>query len=448
MGPASKRRWISTLLVLASGVLAAQPQDPKATTAFVNADVLAMDGGGLRRNHTLVIQAQRIVHSGPSDQVKLPDGARVIDASGKTLIPGMAEMHAHIPSASQGSDYRDRVLQLFLAYGITTVRGMLGEKSHLQLRQQIRDGEILGPRLFTSGPSLNGRSVSSPEQGAELVRQQASAGYDFIKLHPGLTSAQYAAIVAAASEHNMMLAGHVSNAVGLAATFRAGQSSIDHLDGYLRELSNTSDAQFFGFDLAQNPSLPPFDTLARKTADAKIWNVPTMALVENRFRPLAQTLKMPALAYIRPGVVRRWRNSVEELQNNPEVTPQAGQRFIQVRRGLLSALHEHGAGILLGSDAPQVFNVPGFATQQELQILVASGLSPMAALQAGTLNPARYFSATEVFGSLREGREADIVMLDANPLIDIEHALDISGVMVRGRWLDRAALDAMLAALK
>lgn len=416
--------------------------------AFVGAAVIPVDRPGVLADHTVLVEGRTIAVIGPSARTPVPDGARVIDASGHYLMPGLAEMHAHIPSAGAGDSYRDRVLVLFIANGVTTVRGMLGEASHLNLRRQLSDGEIIGPRLFTSGPSFNGRSVSGPEQAVRMVDQQVRAGYDFLKLHPGLELDEFEAVARAANASGIPFAGHVSNAVGIQATLRAGQASIDHLDGYLRALAGTDRSQFFGFDLAQRTDLADFAELSRATAQAGVWNVPTQALIENRMLTPGAALALPGIEYMPAEVVRRWTTSLRRLQAADDYSPQAASRFIEMRRGLIASLHEHGAGILLGSDSPQVFNVPGFATQQELRILVEAGLTPADALAAGTVNPARFFGQAQRFGALRAGLEADIVMLRANPLEDIAHASGIEGVMVRGDWFDRRRLDALLARLR
>ncbi len=154
---------------------------------------------------------------------------------GKYLIPGLAEMHAHVPPIDDMEPMKD-VLFLFAANGITTIRGMLGHPKHLELRSKIQSGEVLGPRLFTTGPSINGMSVTSPESGAAMVRKQKEAGYDFLKLHPGLTRDKFDAIASTANEVQIPFVGHVSFGVGVWRAIDAGYSSIDHLDGFIEGL--------------------------------------------------------------------------------------------------------------------------------------------------------------------------------------------------------------------
>jgi imidazolonepropionase-like amidohydrolase len=161
------------------------------TYLFTNATLLTMTGDGAQRADLRVVD-QRIAAIGTSLQAT-PDDT-VVNLQGAYLMPGLAEMHAHVPAPSQGEQYRDDVLMLWLANGITTARGMLGHAEHLTLRRDLTTHQVLGPRLITSGPSFNGDSVSGPAQAREMVREQQAAGYDFLKIHPGVTLAEYDAM--------------------------------------------------------------------------------------------------------------------------------------------------------------------------------------------------------------------------------------------------------------
>ena len=219
------RRALTLILALLAVDAAAA-----APTAFFNVNVIPMTDERVLPAQTVMVEDGVITVIGPVDAVPLPGDARIIDGTDRYLIPGLAEMHAHVPG---DEDDLDRVLTLFAANGVTTIRGMLGRPSHLALRQQLLDGERFGPRLITSGPSLNGNSVSGPADGERQVRDQHSAGYDFLKIHPGLTAAEYRAIANTANELGMPFAGHVPVPVGLDGVFAAGMATIDHLDGYL-----------------------------------------------------------------------------------------------------------------------------------------------------------------------------------------------------------------------
>jgi imidazolonepropionase-like amidohydrolase len=376
--------------------------------------------------------------------------SRIIETPG-FLIPGLAEMHAHVPPMRLGEQQVHDTLALYLAHGITTIRGMLGESGHLDLRQTLASGELVGPRLLTAGPSFNGNSISSPQQARAMVRAQAEAGYDLLKLHPGLWPEAFAAIVETATAVGIDYSGHISVAVGLDRVLASHQGTIDHLDAYAQAMVPPdhplygTDPGFFGINLVAGMNAAMIPDLARRTAAAGIANVPTQTLLENIYSNDVQSLlARPAMRYIPSEVSQRWQNAIERLR--AATTDEDRQQFIELRRQLILALHEAGGVILLGADAPQVMNVPGDAVHHELEIYVESGLSPAAALATGTTNIARYLNQS-IYGCLNQGCVADLVLLAANPLEDISHVRRIEGVMRAGRWFDRAELDDLLDAV-
>ena len=422
-----------------------------ANTAFVNVNVVPMTSETVVAAQTVLVDGRKIVTIGDVDTVPIAKGTFVIDGTDRYLMPGLSEMHAHIPPVTSTS--LERVLGLNVANGITIVRGMLGQPAHLDLRQQILSGEIFGPRLFTSGPSFNGNSVSSPQHATDMVRAQHGAGYDFLKIHPGLTKAEFDALATTAIRFGIQFSGHVSVAVGVPNALAAGMASIDHLDGYMQamvdddaDLSSRS-AGLFGVLLADRIDEAKIAEIAAATAEAGVWNVPTEAMFEHwtSETPITEMRDWPEMRYMPLGTIGRWADRKQQVLNDPAYDPEIVARAIGIRRKLILALHEAGSGLLLGSDAPQVFNVPGFAIHRELEYLVASGLTPYAALRTGTANPAEFFGQERVFGTVETGKEADLVLLDANPLDDISNAGRIHGVMLRGRWLDRTDLDQILA---
>ena len=420
------------------------------STAFLNVNVIPMTSDVVIESQTVIVIDGRIASIGGVDGTPIPEGANVVDGTDRYLMPGLSEMHGHVPGGS--SQNLDRVLSLYVANGITTVRGMLGQPSHLELRERIDSGETLGPRLVTSGPSLNGRSVSSPQAGIEMVRAQHAAGYDFLKIHPGLTRDEFDAIAATANELGMPFAGHVPEDVGVERALAAGIATIDHLDGYMQTLLPPNEdpsgglAGFFGVFIADQANAEGIAGIAAATARAGVWNVPTESLFEHvtsaSLDPddLADRAEMK---YMPASTVQQWRQYKYELLSDANYSAAKAARAIELRRQLIRELHAAGAGLLLGSDSPQVFNVPGFALHRELAYLVAAGLTPFAALQTGTVNTAR-FLRRDSFGVLQEGMAADLVLLDANPLQDISNSRRIHGVMVRGRWLARTDLDELL----
>jgi imidazolonepropionase-like amidohydrolase len=439
-----------SLAVLATAALTGISAGAQEVTAFRNVAVIPMDTERVLRAQTVIVRGERIESIGTASSVQIPPGARVIDGSGRYLVPGLAEMHAHVP---QGDDqgYIEEVLFLYVANGVTTARGMLGAPAHLTLRDRLARHEVLGPRLYTSGPSLNDQSVGSPQDAARIVSEQARAGYDFVKVHPGPTRAEYDAAVQAGAASGIELAGHVPADVGVQRAIEAKQATIDHLDGYVEALApaeRRAQGGFFGLNLADAADRGRLPALVSATVAAGVWNVPTQTLIEHWPAPsptVDELLARPEMAYVSPETRDQWANSKRQMMSSPGYDGARVLELVTLRRQIVKALHDAGAGLLLGSDAPQVFNVPGFSLHRELEAIIASGLTPFEALRTGTAKPAEFFDATGEFGTLRPGLAADLVLVAGNPLDDVAALARPEGVMVRGRWLDRAELDRGLA---
>jgi len=188
---------------------------------FTHVGVIPMDRERVLENQTVVVRGDRIAEVGPAATTLAPTAATRVDGHGKYLMPGLGEMHAHVPvpqieqQLGGSSEYTERVLLLYLANGVTTIRGMLGHATHLALRERLRRGELLGPTLYTSGPSFNGNSAPDPETARRMVLEQKAAGYDFLKIHPGLSRETFDALARTADSVGIRFAGHVPAAVGL-----------------------------------------------------------------------------------------------------------------------------------------------------------------------------------------------------------------------------------------
>ena len=441
---------LRTISIIAVGLLTVALSAPamSETLAFINVNVITMTDDKVDSGQTVLIQDGRIIAIGPVDSTLLPKDIPIVDGTDRYLLPGLAEMHAHLPDAASAE--LDRTMALFAANGITTIRGMLGRPSHLQLRDELLDNTAFGPRLITSGPSLNGNSVRGAEDGARKVRAQFEAGYDFLKIHPGLDAREFAAIAETANELGMPFAGHVPVSVGVVGSMQAGIATIDHLDGYLSALMPPdSDASggyggFFDVLLADQLAQERVGELAAQTAAAGTWNVPTESLFEHRVSEVtvAELNSLPEMQYMPPATVKAWQNAKLRQENERGFDAKIARQAIQVRRLLIKALHDAGAGLLLGSDAPQVYNVPGFSIHHELQFLVAAGLSPYEAIATGTTAVAEFLGTNT--GTIEVGRDADLVLLDADPLADISNTRRVHGVMLRGQWYSSADLKALL----
>ena len=217
------------MLTILAVLAIAGSQAADSVYAFVDVSVVPMDRERVVEHQTVIVLNGLIETIGPADQVRLPEGAVRIDGRGRYLLPGLAEMHAHIPSNSV--EFAEEVLFLYAANGVTTIRGMLGSPLHLELRERVAAGELLGPRIWTSSPSVNGNSVRTPEQADSAARGSKRAGYDFIKIHPGLSRAAFDRLDATADAVGITFSGHVPTDVGVARALEAQYASIDHLDG-------------------------------------------------------------------------------------------------------------------------------------------------------------------------------------------------------------------------
>ena len=443
------------ILSLLFAIFSCTAQTSNQETVFTKVNVIPMNEEKVIKNQDVVVQNGIITSIGESGKVKYGKNARVIDANGKYLMPGLAEMHAHVPPVDDIEPMKE-VLTLFLCNGITTIRGMLGHPRHLELRSKIQSGEIIGPHFYTSGPSFNGNSVKTPEAGAEMVRNQKQAGYDFLKLHPGLTKENFAAIAKTAKEVNIPFAGHVSFDVGVWRAIEAGYASIDHLDGFVESLVP-------GMDTIKEQQTGPFAMYIAKNADEKripalmkalkeknIWVVPTQALAERWFNPDKDAeafAREPEMIYMKEETLKNWITNKKNLMANPNFKTEDIKKFVDIRRKLIYECQRNGVGLLLGSDGPQVFNVPGFSVHHELKYMVEAGLTPFQALQSGTVNVAKYFNLTNS-GMIKTGYVADMVLLDANPLENIENTKKIAGVMLGNNWLAKDILKTDLKFLE
>lgn len=412
---------------------------PDTVQAFVGVDVLPMDSERVLADQTVVVDGGRIVAMGPVATTPVPAGALRIEGDGRFLMPGLAEMHGHIPPPQAPAQHIEAVLFLYVANGITTVRGMLGHPGQLDLKARATRGEIVAPNLYLAGPSFSGQSVSSPEQADARVRQQAAEGWDLLKVHPGLTLEQYDAMARAARETGMRFGGHVPEAVGLRHAIEMGQETFDHIDGYEQELGTFEGA-------LDETALAELVEISR---EAGVWIVPTQVLWETLYGTagLDSLRTLPELRYAPPEQVRQWISIHEQRLAEPDFDLAESRRLIAARLRILEALHDGGVRILMGTDAPQQFSVPGFSLHREIRRMTQAGMSPYEVLVSGTRNVGEYFANEDDFGTVAPGKRADLVLLRANPLDDVGNVDSIEGVMVAGRWLARDEIDRRLQAV-
>ncbi|WPP50383.1 amidohydrolase family protein [Catalinimonas niigatensis] len=422
-----------------------------SATIIGQVNVVDVRDGSIDEGRFVVVDSGKIINILDQEN-DWPEGVTLIDGSGKYLMPGLAEMHAHIPSPPQSQELIDETLFLYLSNGVTTIRGMLGHPVHLELREQAANNQILSPRIFTSSPSFNGNTVTTPEEAREKVQSAKEEGYDFLKLHPGIQLEIFNEIVSTANKVDIPFAGHVSVDVGIRRALESGYASVDHVDGFLEGLVpedagvQPSENGFFGYNFTSLTDTSKISDLVQMSKAHEVWVVPTQALFDRWFSPEdAEVLaEAPEMKYMPKSTIENWVNSKKQLVGGADYNASQWEEFNAIRKEMIRQLHENGQGLLLGSDAPQVFNVPGFSIHHELNGMLQSGLSPLEAIQIGTINPAVFFDMEGEFGEVTEGASADLILLNGNPLESLEAIKNPAGVMVRGQWLSREAMDTRL----
>lgn len=443
--------------------------------AFVGVTVLPMTNGEVvLRGYTVIVENGQIAAVGPSGAVDVPEGARILDGAGRWLLPGLAEMHAHLPPPGTSREEMEDLLFLYLANGVTTIRTMLGAPNHLEVRDAVNAGDLLGPTIFAAAPSLSGTSVPDPETAERAIRFLAGAGYDLLKLHPGLSREIYDRIVEVAREEGITWAGHVSPAVGLEHSIGTGKSTVDHLDGYLEAAASPEvRARLEGGEVVRLTDVLSSITeermveVSRTLAEGGVWTVPTMYLWERFYDDTSadELERLPEMRFASAMLLRQWRaqkenrffvNLLEDWRSGgalsaADVPSEVAYDLIDFRRKMLRILGQEGAPLLLGTDSPQMFMVPGFAVHHEIRVMAESGVPPLTILESGSRNVAEYvrshLGGDGSFGSIVPGARADLILVEGNPLEELGHLQDPAGVMVRGTWLPRELIRSRLEAI-
>ena len=433
------------------------------TTAFVGVNVIPMDRERVITNQTVIVRNGFIAEIGDARKVKVPKDAVRVDANGKFLIPGLVDMHTHLLSDS--AEYPDSIaeneLRVMVANGVTTVRFMIGTPELLALRTRSAKGEIDTPTIFVASPHLTGREqgnnfvVTTPEEGREAVRKSKAAGYDFIKITTFIKAEVYEAAVDEAAKQNIRVVGHAdSRFVGVERAWKARQQ-IEHLDGYM-ELLLKPDAPMKGSvsDLyIYNPdNWKSFDymdesriaEIARKTVAANPFVDPTHHFMKNSFgraRSEESIRAQPDFKFYPAKVQQQWLDFYKRNRMLNTVPIEKRARWIELREKLIKAIHDAGGKIMTGSDTPEFLFLYGFGLHHELRALKDAGLSNYAVLAAGTRNPHEFLGTLARVGTIEKGKQADLILLNANPLANIEATKDRAGVMLKGKWYTQAALN-------
>lgn len=443
--------FLSLLAILPSSSLAQSARS--ATVAITRVTLIDGRDSVPRRDQTVIVSGRRIVDVGPASTVSLPRGATIVDGRGKYMIPGLWDMHVHadVPAGRQ-------VLALYVANGVTGIRDMAGRWETLRVwRDSIAAGRIVGPRIVASGPYLVGGDTPIPHllardtaEARRAVDSLARLGVAFVKVHTRLRPEVLFAITRRARQLGLAVAGHVSAAIGAQAASDSGVRSIEHLLGVPLPCTPAESAALvprFPTQAAlgrcsSRDLAPVYSTLARNGT----WVTPTFTGILEVASWPRRDLPGDSVARFLPDTLRRFVAGIFPMPDSiPPGADAVGLRVFRMRLAQAGAMHRAGVGILTGTDAPLRNSPPGFGLHQELQLLVQGGMSTFAVLRAATLAPARYFAMTDSLGTIERGKLADLVLLDADPLVDIRNTARIAAVFADGRYIGAAARRLLLA---
>ncbi len=453
---------IFALLVCPAPQKAQARDDARAPIAITHVTVIDTTGGPARPDMTVVVEGDRIARVGPAGSTKLPAGARVTDATGKLLIPGLWDMHIHAFFGDWVPGGREVTLPLFVANGVTGVRDMGSDLDPvLAARRDIDSGVQFGPRMVVSGPMLDGPksqfpasiSIADADGGRRAVAMLKGRGVDFIKIQSHVPRDAYLAIAEECKKQEIVFAGHVPDSIRASEASSAGQKSFEHLIGVFEGSSSAQDALLLGpkgpgrfldtYDAAREARL--IDLLARN----QTWQCPTLYWERGQWLVDSIDVKKDPDGKYAPLSWREktWPQFTADILKDLDTDPlPVRERFVGHELEIVKRLHQAGVPFLAGTDTPAGVGVlPGFSLHQELERFVAAGFTPMEALQTATLNPAKFLGRQSDFGTVERGKIADLVILDANPVDDIRNTRRIAAVVAKGRYYSRERLDRILA---
>lgn len=460
------------LLILPVSLFA---QQRKTTVlALTHVTVIDMTGARPKPEMTVVITGNRITAIGKTGRPRIPRGARVIDASGKFLIPGLWDMHVHFTET-------ERTFPMFIANGITGVRNMGGAAADLfRWRAEVASGNLVGPRIVACGPIVDGPDpaahgptvvVANAAEARKTVTDLKQRGADFIKVYDRLPRDAYFAIIAEAKQRGLPVVGHVPLSVTTLEASDAGQKSIEHLGSILEDSSNVA-AELRQSEAAPMPAgdfsefprriaargermLNTYDDqraneIFRHLVRNQTWQVPT--LVTKQSQTFIDDLSRKGderLKYV-PASEQEWWSPQKNFfarYRTPEYIV-FKKKLFQKELELVGAMHRARVRFMAGTDLSIAYVFAGFSLHDELALFVQAGFTPLEALQTATRNPALFLGESNSLGTVEHGKIANLVLLEANPLADIRNTRRINAVILNGRYLSKDELQRMLAGVE
>jgi imidazolonepropionase-like amidohydrolase len=429
--------------------------------AFVHAAVVPMDRERILHDQTVLFERGTIVAIGPASAVKIPRRARRIDAKGRYLLPAFSDMHVHIegeswlalltPEAQEASKeppFEDFLFP-YVANGVTTVQVMSATPELLALRPRIDRGEVIGPRMVLARmidapekawPPPLSTWVANGDEARDAVQRAHADGYDMMKVYSFLSRESYDAVMAASKALHMDVVGHIPNALSVEYVIDAGQKLIAHTE----EVAKHADGDY---------SSERIDYFAKRIADGKVWMTPTLittkAILDVFEDPDARVVP-PGNAYVDHPMQVGIRTFITDRlyrPTPPDVRRKIRDDFEKFQKPLTKRLHEKGGQLMTGTDSLFPRLVGGFALHGELRELVAVGLTPYEALRTSTTIPYEFLGESATGGTIEVGKRPDVLLIDANPLEDITAASRISGVLMRGQWLPKVAIEKRMKAI-
>jgi imidazolonepropionase-like amidohydrolase len=428
--------------------------------AFVNAEVVPMDRERVLSGRTVVVVDGRIAAVGPASEVKIPRRALRIDARGRYLMPALSDMHVHVegeswdallsPEAKEASrnfSFED-LLYPYVANGVTTVQVLSGTHELLPVRGRIAEGAMLAPRLILArmidGPDKAwppplSSWVSNAKEARDATLKAKSEGYDKMKVYSFLTKETYDAVIATAREQGMDVIGHVPYALSVEYVVDAGQKMIAHTEEVAKHAHGDYSKERVSY-------------FAGRIADGGVWLTPTLITTRrilDEFSDPDGLFASPEAGYAaHPMQKDIWKFISNMYQGIPEEDrTRLRDDFEKFQKPFTKVFHDKGGQLMTGTDSLLPRLVPGFAVHQELQEMVAVGLTPYEALRTSTTIPYEYLGEAAEAGTIEPGKRTDLILVDSNPLEDVSAASKIAGVLMRGRWIPKQEMDGRMRAI-